>query len=437
MLWIAPFLLIGCGDGNSKVKDSVPVTVQATLSAAGARVPAGEKNVYAERVKGFIDSMFGNGRLNGSVLVAKNGQIIYQEYMGYDNPRIKKDSITATTPFHLASTSKTFTAMGILKLWQDGKLNIDSPVSTYLPGFPYPAITVKLLLNHRSGLPKYDHYMASMGWNRRKMVSNQDVLDFIISHTKTLPVNRADRAFSYSNTNFALLALIIEKVSGLSYHDFMQHTFFEPLHMNNSYVFTAADSATYLHSYYTSGRPYKFEFLDMVYGDKNIYSTPQDLLKWDQALRSDSLFTPATLEAAYRGYSNEKPGIKNYGLGWRMYNLKNGKKIIYHNGWWHGNRAAFYRLPDEDVTIIGLSNNDCQKIYAIKTMADIFGDYMQGGSFEEEPDNEGVVNSTTPAPVAAATPKPVKHTVRRTTTSKRHAVVHKKKRARTAVTPKK
>ncbi|MFT3823220.1 MAG: serine hydrolase domain-containing protein [Chitinophagaceae bacterium] len=433
MIWILPFLLmqnVGCGEGSDNVKDSVPVVKQATLSATGSPIPPAEMSVYSERVKGFMDSMFGNGTMNGSVLVAKHGQVIFEQYYGYANPRVKQDSITATTPFHLASTSKTFTGMGVLKLWQDGKLDINAPVSTYLMGFPYPAITVKLLLNHRSGLPKYDHYMGEMGWNRHNMVNNQDVLNFIISHAKTLRVNKADRSFSYSNTNFALLALIIEKVSGLAYHDFMQQTFFTPLGMKNTYVFTAADSASYLRSYYANGRPYKFDFLDMVYGDKNVYSTVEDLLKWDQALRSDSLFTPATLEAAYTGYSNEKPGIKNYGLGWRMYNLRNGKKMIYHNGWWHGNRAAFYRLPDEDVVIIGLCNNDRERIYGIKGAADIFGDYQQGG-YEDEGDNEVVVHKR-PAPTRKAVAKRTSRT-----TSKHTSTASKKKTSRSSATGKK
>jgi CubicO group peptidase (beta-lactamase class C family) len=258
-----------------------------------------------------------------------------------------------------------------------GKLHIDDSVSQYLPGFPCKGVTLRMLLNHRSGIPKYDHYMENLGWNKRKMVTNQDVLDFLIARHKDIRVGRPDRGFSYSNTNFALLALVIEKASGLPYKDFLRQTFFDPLDMKDTYVFTMADSARYLLSYYYSGRPYAFDFLDLVYGDKNIYSTPRDLLKWDQALRDSSFFKKETLDAAYSGYSFEKPGTHNYGLGWRMYLLKNGKKLVYHNGWWHGNRTVFYRMLDEDATIIALCNNDFKSIYHVKEMADYFGDYMQ------------------------------------------------------------
>ena len=122
----------------------------------------------------------------------------------------------------------------------------------------------------------------------------------------------------------------------------------------------------------------------MVYGDKNIYSTVRDLLKWHQALQGGMLFKPETLDAAYTGYSNEKKGINNYGLGWRMQLLPNGKKFIYHNGWWHGNRTAFYRLIDEDATIIALSNNDYTPVYKSKKLADVFGNYFRGRSDDSD-----------------------------------------------------
>ena len=355
--------------------------------------PTGDHGQYLALVKAFVDSTFRNGQqLNGSILVAKDGQIIYEQYSGYTNPRAHADSITANTPFHLASISKTFTGMAVLKLWEDGKLNIDDSVSKYLSGFPCKGVTLRMLLNHRSGIPKYDHYMGALGWNTRLQVTNQDVLDFLIAKRKSIPVGRPDHGFSYSNTNYALLALVIEKVSGKFYGDYLKSTFFDSLGMKDTYVFTHADSARSLRSFYNTGRPYAFDYLDIVYGDKNIYSTVRDLVKWDQGLRSGRIFKQETLDAAYSPYSFEKPGTHNYGLGWRMYLLKNNKKLIYHNGWWHGNRTAFYRLLDEDVTIVALCNNDSKKIYSVKEMADIFGDYMQSKDHGDE--GETIVKNT-------------------------------------------
>jgi CubicO group peptidase (beta-lactamase class C family) len=331
--------------------------------------------------------MLGRGHFNGSILVAKNGEIIYETYKGFRNPRVKKDSITPSTPFHLASISKTFTGMAILKLAEQGKLKVEDSASKYLPGFPCTGVTIKTLLSHRSGLPNYAYFMEKLGWDKKRLITNQDVLNTIIERHEDIDIGTPDRRFSYSNTNYALLALIIEKASGQFYGDYLRLTFFEPLGMKDSYVFTMADSAKALPSYFYSGRQYAFDFLDLVYGDKNIYSTVRDLLKWDQGLQNGQLFKKETLDAAYSGYSFERRGINNYGFGWRMFLLRNGKKFIYHNGWWHGNRTAFYRLIDENVTIIALSNNDSKKVYSTKKLADKFGNYFNNKDEANESDN--------------------------------------------------
>src|SRR5690606_18379016 len=183
--------------------------------------------------------------------------------------------------------------------------------------------------------------------------TNQDVLDFLVDRRSDIQIGASDRRFVYSNTNYVLLALIVERLSGLSFAEYMREQFFDPLEMNDTYVFTMADSSRHLPSYFSNGRQYAFDFLDCVYGDKNIYSTARDMLKWDRALcDGGTLFSQATLDSAFKGYSFEKPGVHNYGLGWRMYLLDNGRRFVYHNGWWHGNRTAFYRLPDDDVVIV-------------------------------------------------------------------------------------
>lgn len=279
--------------------------------------------------------------------------------------------------------------MAIMKLQEEGKLKIEDSVSKYLPGFPLPGVTIKSLLNHRSGIPNYVHYMENLGWDRSKHMNNQDVLDFIVAQRKNIQIGPPDRRFSYSNTNYALLALIVEKVTGQTFPEFMRLAFFEPLGMKDTYVFTVADSSRFLPSFFANGRQYAFDYLDQVYGDKNVYSTARDMLKWDQTLYG-KFFTRQSLDSAFTGYSFEKPGINNYGLGWRMFNLKSGKKFVYHNGWWHGNRTAFYRLPDDNVTIIAFSNNDFTKVYSCKKIADIFGNYFKNA--EEERESE-IVNT--------------------------------------------
>ena len=373
-------LLFGCKN-EIKKKAELPTTVVQSVSIQS--IPSAELDRYRKLVEDFYQSAFARGRFNGSFLVAKNGQIIYENYSGYRDPRRRTDSITPNTSFHLASVSKTFTGMAVLKLWEEGKIDIEKPVAEYIPGFPLPDVSVKSLLNHRSGIPNYVHYMEKLGWDRKQFITNEDVLNFLIQRRKDIQIGAPDKRFSYSNTNYALLALLVERVTGQHFAEYMRISFFEPLGMNDTYVYTPSDSARSLSSYFYSGREYAFDYLDLVYGDKNIYSTVRDLLKWDQALQGGMFFKPQTLEAAYTGYSNEKKGINNYGLGWRLQQYPNNKKIIYHNGWWHGNRTAFYRLPDENTTIIALCNNDSKMVYKSKKLADLFGNYDARGEDDE------------------------------------------------------
>ncbi len=392
LIIIALAWLYSCnGQASEKDKEAVKLAL-----APPPPISKTKLRHYQSEVVHFIDSAFSSKRFNGSILVAKDGQVIYEKYAGFRNPRLSRDSINPSSAFHIASVSKTFTSMAVLKLQEQGRLRITDEVSKYLPGFPLAGVTIKSLLNHRSGIPNYVHYMERLGWDRRKLMTNQDVLDFIIARHKEIQIGPPDRHFSYSNTNFALLALIVEKASGQAFPDFLKLTFFQPLGMTDTYVYTITDSARSLQSYFASGRPYAFDYLDKVYGDKNVYSTVRDMLKWDQALYPGTMFTKATIDSAFSGYSYEKPGINNYGLGWRMFNLKNGKKFIYHNGWWHGNRTAFYHLADEKATIIAFSNNDYTRVYSSKKIADIFGNYFTTAEAERASETVNTVKEASP-----------------------------------------
>ncbi len=322
---------------------------------------------------------------NGGMLVAKKGNIVFEKYTGTTHLP-GTDFITANTPLHIASVSKTFTAMAVLKLWQDGKLNIDDELSKYITRFNYPGVTIRSLLNHRSGLPNYLYFMETLGWDKSKTVTNEDVLDYLINKKAEL-VNIAppNTHFTYCNTNYALLAVLIEIVTGKKYSGFLQQTFFKPLQMKNTFVYDTTDLTKTPPSYDWRNRLIPANYLDGVYGDKNIYTTPQDLLIWDRALLSNKIFTEATLSQAYTPYSNEKTGVRNYGLGWRMNIYADGKKMIYHNGWWHGSNAAFIRLFKENATIIVIGNKFTRNIYHAKILCNLFGDYYTG---EEEEDNE-------------------------------------------------
>ena len=322
----------------------------------------------------FFEESLVKTRFNGAILVAHNGKIVFEEYEGLKEV-IKGDPIDSATSFHLASVSKTFTGMAVLKLWEDGKLNIDEKVDKYISGFPFHQITVRNLLSHRSGLPNYVYFAEQVGWNRKKYLHNDDMLKLLIANRSRLRIGKPNAYFDYCNTNYALLAIIIERVSGMSFSSYMYETFFEPIGMTNTFVFDINKTEKVLPSFKYNNRLEPMMFLDAIYGDKNIYSTTRDMLKWDIALSSGKLFKQSTLDQAFKGYSYERKGVKNYGLGWRLYELPSGKKIVYHNGWWHGNNTVFSKLMQDSTTIIVLGNKFNRNIYQAKKIAGIFPGY--------------------------------------------------------------
>jgi CubicO group peptidase (beta-lactamase class C family) len=328
-----------------------------------------------KEIQTFFDANFGTSFENISFLVAKNGQIIYEKYEGYANKE-QNELITANTPLHIASVTKVFTASAVLKLIDAKKIGLDDNFKKYFPRFPYDDVTIRTLLNHRSGLKKYNYFCDDAAiWGRTKQLTNNDLLQVI--YTKNIPKEyKADAHFSYNNTNYALLALLIEKVTGMKYKEAMKKIIFEPLEMNNTYVFDENSSENLMTpSYKGNYRKFGIDFLDHVYGDKNIYSTPRDLLKFDNARNASHFLSTALLKEMYKGYSYESKGIKNYGLGIRMREWETGQKLYYHNGWWHGNTSSYITMPKEHAVIIALSNKFNRKTYQLKKLSVLFGDY--------------------------------------------------------------
>lgn len=387
------FLSVSCN--NVSKADHVNTDSIAALSlSASEALTAAETERVRNACQAWYDSALKPKGFNGGIVVAKKGKIIFEQYTGTAHIP-GNDSITENSALHIASVTKTFTAMGVLKLWQDGKLNIDDEFSKYFPEFNYPGVTIRSLLNHRSGLPNYTYFMEKLGWNKSRFVSNTDILSYLITRKAELAdISLPNTHFSYCNTNYALLALLIEKITGKSYADYISQTFFIPLQMKNSYVFTISDTARAIPSYSWRGNIEPLNFLDKVYGDKNIYTTARDLLKWNQALSGTNLFSTETLEQAYAAYSNEKPGVRNYGLGWRMYIYPTGKKVIYHNGWWHGSNASFIRLIGDSVTIIAIGNKFTRAVYRVKTLIPVFGNYFSTPD-EEETESPQTQNTLT------------------------------------------
>lgn len=336
------------------------------------------KNFISEnnhKIDLFYKKYWDKNKVSGGLLVAKNGQIIFERYSGYSNFDTKEE-IDMNTPIHLASVTKRITAAAIMILVNAGKIELDQKVNTILPTFPYPEITVRTLLNHRSGLTNYAYYFDdTKKWSHSKQVTNQDILDIFVKYNAPLDF-KTDKRFAYCNTNYAMLALIIEKATGLSYREAMKKIIFEPLKMENTFVIDySKEYKKECQSYKGNYRFHELNHLETVYGDKNIYSTPRDLLKFQQAVASKKYLTPELVDEVFKGYSYEQRGTRNYGLGIRMMEWKDGKQLFYHNGWWHGNTTSYVDLRDENVIIIALSNKYTTMTYKSFLLATLFGDY--------------------------------------------------------------
>ena len=379
------FLSISCGTGQG------PRFLDNTSNII---LSNDEKERLIAEVKAKYQTLLGNKGFSGQILIAKNGEVIFEDYKGYSNYS-DKTAILPETPIHLASISKTFTGMAALKLWEEEKLDLKAPVTKYFAGFPYKEVTIEQLLSHRSGLPDYTYFMEPNKYKtvkvknkrgrwvkklklikaetpfRKGLYNNQDVLDYMVTK-RPAPAAMPNRVFKYCNTNFVVLALIIEKITGQDFPTYMAETIFKPLKMENTYVFSAKSIDKYTPSYNARMVPYKIEKYDCIYGDKNIYSTARDMYLWDKALTEGSYVKQSTLEMAYQPQSPINKYHHNYGLGWRILAKPNEERLVYHNGWWHGNNTVFTRLISESATIIILGNKFNKSIYKGKEIASVF-----------------------------------------------------------------
>ena len=187
-----------------------------------------------------IDKVFSNLRkkvgFNGTVLYAEQGRIVYKKAWGYRNLRKRSENLQSDDIFQLSSVSKMFTAEAVMILKNEGKIDYDVDIREYIPEFPYEGVTTRLLLNHRSGLPRYES-LADAKWpDRKKPFFNEDMIEYYAKYEPT-PYFKPDGGFNYSNVNYALLASVIERVSGMSFADYMKVKVFEPIGMDNSYIY--------------------------------------------------------------------------------------------------------------------------------------------------------------------------------------------------------
>ncbi|MEO6883412.1 MAG: serine hydrolase domain-containing protein [Bacteroidia bacterium] len=336
---------------NTMVAASQP---KDTVSALLEKLDAKDKT---HQIDSFFTKLSQKNHFNGDVLVAQEGQILYENSFGVAD-RKTKDSLKIQSDFQLGSVSKQFTAVAIMMLKERGKLDYSDTIQKFFPEFPYPGITVQMLLTHRSGLPNYLYFCDQYCTSRTGAISNMDVIHLMTQH-KPEKYFKPNRRFQYSNTGYCVLAAIVEQVSGMPFADFMKKNVFDPLQMRNTMVFNLPNDTLIPNpttGYDKNGRKAGFDYLDGVVGDKGIYSNLGDLFKWDQALYTNKLIKQSTLQDAFQPYSKEFRGDKNYGFGWRILKTDEGK-VVFHSGWWHGYNCVFIRRLSDKSTIIVLSNH--------------------------------------------------------------------------------
>lgn len=298
---------------------------------------------------------------NGSVLVAKNGKVLFNSGYGYSNFRAKT-AVDSNSVFQLASVSKQFTAAGIMILKERNLLSLQDTVTSFFSDFPYEHVTIKHLLNHTAGLPSY-FWIAEHKWNKEHAPTNMEMME-LMGTSKVERFFRPGRNFDYSNTAYVVLASIIEKVSKSSYADFIEKNIFEPLQMENSFVYSFENDSikeNQLDGYrlYRGWRHLKIRGTvnDAVVGDKNVYSTAEDLFKWIHGLNNGDIVSKKSLDSMYtKGktiYGREIP----YGFGFRIDTKKQDEKVIYHYGKWNGFRTAISQYTESDLLVIVLEHS--------------------------------------------------------------------------------
>ena len=327
--------------------------------------------LYYESLRLKVDSFMKRSnkkyRFNGTVLLASNGNVLFEGAYGYQN-LLSKDTLSPNVSFQLASVSKQFTAVAALMLVQRDQLQLADTVQKIIPDFPYKRITVEMLLQHTSGLPNY-MWMLEHHWSDTVIPHNDDLIALMARLNLPLYFTPG-RRHDYSNTGYVVLASIIEKIAGKSYKHFIEEEIFQALNMKNSSVFVHSGSAPdslrtrgYLKKW-RGWRVYNATVHDGLVGDKGVYSSVHDLFLWDQALYNGSLLSKELLNTAFT-----KGKIRNrwefaYGYGFRIKQM-NKKKVVYHHGRWEGFRNSFVRMIDDELTVIALSNSDCRSINTI------------------------------------------------------------------------
>jgi CubicO group peptidase (beta-lactamase class C family) len=299
-----------------------------------------------KRIHELMSTLYEHGEFNGSVLVASNGEVIYSSGFGMADFKAR-EKFTVHTSSCIASVTKQFTAVGIMMLAEQNKLRYDDPVTKFvkLPDC-YDQVTLRHLLTHTSGVFEY----SELGSGR------PDKLIFKTNSLHFLPGQR----YEYSNSNYVLLSTVIENITNLPFADFLKQKILDPLGMTRTFPSIKGNKrlSGIAVGYNQFGKLDDYNS-SAVFGDGGLYSTVEDLLKWDRALYTEQLLKQSTLAEAFRPGAVSH-GTSTYGFGWNVAEGPDGK-VVWHTGNTAGFRAYIQRRLDQHRTIIILTNTGPSK----------------------------------------------------------------------------
>ena len=309
------------------------------------------------QIDSWLEELQGSHKFNGAVLLAKEGEALLAKGYGYTDHRMETP-LTAHSSFRLASVSKQFTAVGIMLLKEKGAIAFDDPVVSILSDFPYPDVNIRHLLNQTSGVPDIYMELAEKHKEDIPLLTNELATQLVIQAQREAVFSPNER-YQYSNTNYILLARIIEILSEESFEDFMKKELFEPLGLSHTRVWNllSADSTfegktSDFQNFAGRTKELRPSYIDGVAGDGAVFSSVSDMLLWDQFWYGNDLLSEETLEEA-RGEPQLSSGkSSDYGFGWVV--TQDG---MWHNGAWLGANTLIVRNTDNHTCLVILDNS--------------------------------------------------------------------------------
>ena len=325
----------------------------------------------------FVNAMNAEGRATGNILVYENGEVTFKSSNGLRsiNP---VDSLDINSQFRLASVSKQFTGMAIMKLKEAGKLDYDQKVNTILTDFPYDFITIRQLLHHTSGITDYERLIAENfvkeDSTKQYILGNDEILKEFYRVDPELDFTPGEK-WEYSNTGYLVLASIVEKISGQHFSEFLKEQVFDPIGMTNTSVYKYQIDPDPKMPHRVFGYELALNQKDLVIndydivndvrGDGGMYSTLDDLYKWNMALANYSIISKDYLDEAWTSGKLNNGEDTNYGFGWGLESKDGEPKVVNHSGGWVGFVTFLHNEVDDKSGFIILTNDSGENFGSI------------------------------------------------------------------------